>query len=200
MKKGEHCLYDPRKLYPTQFCLGYKEIVHKQDKILKMDKKEYEKYLMEKITPAVIGPEGKIYIIDHHHHARSLINLNKPEIILDILEDYSSLPVTEFIEIMTKNKYLNLYDEQGKIKNFSELPTNLIEMKHDYFRSLAWAVREKNGFKKVDEIPFFEFRWGEFFRSYITEKLIEDQFKSALEVALVLAKSKEAKHLPGYLG
>ena len=200
MKKGDEILVSPHKLYPTQFCLGYKEIAHKEKNILKMNEKQYQKYLKDKITPAVIGPMGKIYIIDHHHHARSLINLNKPEILLTILEDCSSYSEEDFIQYMKAHRYVNLFDETGKTQEFSSLPQNLIDMKHDYFRSLAWAVRERDGFKKVDEIPFFEFRWGEFFRTYMSEKLVSEQFKLATDVALVLALSPQASHLPGYVG
>lgn len=200
MKVGTKVKVNPHHLYPTQFCLGYKEITYKEKNILKMNKSRYEEYLKEKITPAVIGPYGKIYIIDHHHHARSLINLHKTEILIEVIANCEELTPEQFKEYMIAKKYVNLYNAQGKSEEFEKLPQNLIEMQHDFFRSLAWAVREENGFKKVDEIPFFEFRWGEFFRSYITEKLVAEEFKLATMVALKLALSDKAQNLPGFLG
>lgn len=190
---------DPKSLFPTQFCLGYKEIEHKEKKIKSMSKKQFEDYLIEKVTPVIIGPKGKLYLIDHHHHARSLINLKKPRILIEIIADYSSLSMKKFIEIMVKNGYTNLKNENSKQMKFSQLPKSLEKMNHDYYRSLAWSVREKGGFEKVDNIPFFEFRWGEYFRNYITEMLIIDNFDIATEVGLEMCSHPKAKNLPGFL-
>lgn len=191
---------DPRKLHPTQFCLGFKEVTHKIKIIKRMNKKEFNNYLIEKATPVVKGPKNQLYLIDHHHHAKSVILSKKPHILVYIIADYSDLTMESFIKKMINNGYCNLLDENNAKKDFHELPNSILKLKHDLFRSLAWGVREKNGFKKVDEIPFFEFRWGEFFRKYIKDSLIKDSFKIAVSTGVSLAKSKNAKHLPGYLG
>jgi hypothetical protein len=199
MNKNDILKVDPNSLHPTQFCLGYKEIEHKEKIIQKMTPEEYDKYLVKKTTPVVIGANNTMYLIDHHHHARSLINLNKSLIIVKVVENLSSLDENDFIKRMIDLKFVNLFNEEGKTENFKDLPKTLKSMKHDYFRSLAWSVRDNNGFKKVDEIPFFEFRWGEYFRKYIKEELIKDHFALATEIATKLSKEETAKHLPGFL-
>lgn len=200
MRKNKTLYMNPLCLKPTQFCLGFKEIEHKENQIKKMSDEEYKKYLIYKVTPAIISPEGYFYIIDHHHHARSLINLQKPEIYIEIIEDCSKMNKNEFYNFLIEKKYVNLYDQNGVMKTIQELPPTLMDLSHDVYRSLAWQIREKKGFKKVDNIPFFEFRWGDFFRKYITEKLIEDNNPLAVEVGLSMAKSEKAKHLPGFKG
>jgi len=189
---------NPKKLHPTQFCLGFLEVENKVKNIKKMSQKRFSEYLIEKVTPVVKGPGNILYLIDHHHHAKSLLLLNKKEIIIDIIEDWADLNENEFQKKMIHNKYVNLLDCNNKKKEFKDLPKSILKLKHDLFRSLAWAIREKNGFKKVDDIPFFEFRWGEFFRTYIKEDLIKQHFEKAVELGLFLAKQKEAKKLPGF--
>lgn len=191
---------DPRKLKPTQFCLGFKEVEFKKQKILKMSKQEYEKYLIEKITPVVLAPNNEIYLVDHHHHSKSIIELGRKDIYVKVIADYRHLSLLKFKKMMKKNKYLNLLDENSKQRKFEELPSCLNELRHDLYRSLAWAVREKKAFIKRDDILYFEFRWAEFFRSYIPEKLLIDFFDLALDLAVKLAKSEKASHLPGFKG
>jgi hypothetical protein len=190
--------FNPKKLHPTQFCLGFLEVNHKVKMIKKMSKKKYSNYLIEKVTPVIIGPGNIHYLIDHHHHAKSLLLLGKKEIIIDIIADWSNLTPHSFQKKMIKSKFVNLLDNHNNKKQFEELPASILRLNHDYYRSLAWAIREKNGFKKVDNIPFFEFRWGEFFRQYIPEKLIINYFELAVNLGLKLAKSKDAEKLPGF--
>jgi len=191
---------DPTTLYPTQFCLGVKEVEYKKNKIKKMTPERFGAYLIEKITPVIIGPENKMYLVDHHHHAKSLIELGKSEILIKIIEDYSHLSIEEFKNKMQFNKYLNLLDENAKSRKFEDLPISLNDLRHDLYRSLAWAVREKKAFIKRDDVLYFEFRWAEFFRDYIPEKLLLDFFDLAIELAVKLAKSEKASHLPGFKG
>lgn len=190
---------NPKILHPTQFCLGFMEVEHKVKLIQKMSKTKYNKYLIEKVTPVVIGPNNIYYLIDHHHHAKSLLLLKKKEIIINIIEDWSNLTQSSFERKMIKSKFVNLLDRNNNKMDFKELPKSILRLDHDYYRSLAWAIREKNGFKKVDNIPFFEFRWGELFRQYITENLIIKHFNLAVELGLKIAKTQDAKDLPGFL-
>ena len=191
---------NPTKLYPTQFCLGYKEVEFKKQKILKMTEIEYKKYLIEKITPVVLAPNNKVYLVDHHHHAKSLIDLRKKELYVKVIADYRHLTEQQFKKEMIRNKYLNLLNEKGKKGKFENLPLKITELRHDLYRSLAWAVRERKGFIKRDDILYFEFRWADFFRSYIPEKLILDFFELATNTAYILSKSEKAAHLPGFKG
>ena len=48
--------------------------------------------------------------------------------------------------------------------------------------------------------PFSEFRWADFLRDRIERETIENDFDCALALAMSLARSCEAKALPGWLG
>lgn len=188
---------DIEELYPTQPDLGFKEIDYKVQIISKMGEKELDKYLIKKVSPVIIGPKGKIYIIDHHHHAYSLMKSGKGLIYVVVVENWSNLSEKDFWAKMIKNKFV-LLKKQGKSISVKSLPSKISQMGNEDYRSLAWSVRELNGFNKVDHIPFFEFAWGDFYRQYISPNLIRDHYSLAVKVALEISKSKLAKKLPGY--
>jgi hypothetical protein len=74
---------------------------------------------------------------------------------------------------------------------------NVRGLADDQFRSLAWALREEGGFNK-SPTPFCEFSWADFLRRKIKIERTDVGFKSALEQAMKLAKTKEAAKLPGF--
>jgi hypothetical protein len=195
-KKNETLLYDVKKLKPTQFCLGFKEVEFLIDKILKMSSQEYIQYLQTKTVPVVVGPGNEIYLIDRHHHSKSVLDLKRESVLVKVVENFSELSMNDFFIKMNELKYLNLFDENQISKNFEELPKSLLDMKHDWFRSLSYAVRESKGYsKQVDSIPFYEFRWGEIYRQYLKESLIKDDFELALKIAMELTKSDLAQKM-----
>ncbi|OYZ22227.1 MAG: hypothetical protein B7Y39_07990 [Bdellovibrio sp. 28-41-41] len=79
------------------------------------------------------------------------------------------------------------------------MPRYITWLKNDPYRALAGKVRQKDGFKKT-EIPFAEFEWADFFRSRISEELVDKDYNKAVAIALRLSKTDEAKQLPGYNG
>lgn len=186
-------------LKPTQFVLGMKEIESKVCKLLKMDEQEIEKYCNDHVIPVVLGPNKTHFMIDHHHFARACWETKIENFQIEILKDLSSLSEKEFWNFMIKNDWTYLYDQFGMGPHIPQsLPMDIRCMADDPFRSLAWAVREGGGIKKV-ETPFFEFRWASFFRLNLILPLhSKSDFKDAIKIAMSLAKSKEAKHLPGY--
>lgn len=200
MDVGSTFFVQVENLKPTQMCLGFKEVEHKVKLLKSMNEKRLKSYHIEKVTPVVIGPNRRLWLIDHHHHARSLMECGIKEIFVVVHADLHHYSEEEFFDHMNKQKWLNLWDAEENLQPYTSLPKSLKEMQHDWFRSLAWGVREKGGFKKVDEIPFFEFRWGSFFRKFIKAKLIEDSFSEAVKLATKLCLHKEAKDLPGFKG
>ncbi|MBC7397721.1 MAG: hypothetical protein H7333_09790, partial [Bdellovibrionales bacterium] len=67
------------------------------------------------------------------------------------------------------------------------------------YRSLAWIVRKEGGFEKSD-VTFAEFRWAGFFRKKrLLHKHGKDGLHDAVMRAFVLARSRSAKSLPGYI-
>ncbi|KAF1019003.1 MAG: hypothetical protein GAK37_03752 [Pseudomonas sp.] len=67
------------------------------------------------------------------------------------------------------------------------------------YRSLAGMLRTAGGYAK-DATPFSEFLWADFFRSRIGSDLIGQLNNRLLSKAMVLARSQEARYLPGWVG
>ena len=56
--------------------------------------------------------------------------------------------------------------------------------------------------KAFDDLdtPFQEFMWGDYFRTFMSRRLIEFQFELAVGLATKLARLSEAQDLPGFRG
>jgi hypothetical protein len=69
----------------------------------------------------------------------------------------------------------------------------------DPFRSLAAFVRDADGYAKTPE-PFADFQWADFFRTRIRLWTTPFQFTAAVHQGEYLAKSPDARVLPGFIG
>jgi hypothetical protein len=79
------------------------------------------------------------------------------------------------------------------------MPRRLTQLEDDPYRSLAGLVRGAGGFAK-DQAPFVEFLWADFFRPRVAARLITKEPRRATRDGLRLAKSNEARYLPGWSG
>ena len=68
------CTIAPTAVHPTQFAVGYRDVVKKRKKIhvLKEKRDEFYGYLVKKLPPVVRGPNAQWYIVDGHHTTRAL--------------------------------------------------------------------------------------------------------------------------------
>jgi len=51
-----------------------------------------------------------------------------------------------------------------------------------------------------DNAPFSEFLWADYFRTRVGAQLIAGQQRRATRIGIELARSKEARYLPGWIG
>jgi len=188
-------------LRTTQMAAGMKEVDHKTDKLLalKQDAHELKHYLKSNPVPVVIGPGGRMYIIDHHHLVRAAWASGVSEVYVEIRSDLSDLPESAFWKRMSEEHWVYPYDHDGKLHDVRDLPQDVRGLEDNPYRSVAWAVREQEGFQKTDA-PFMEFKWADFFRARLKTDPRHRGFEAAVSEALALAKSPEAKLLPGYTG
>ena len=100
---------------------------------------------------------------------------------------------------MDNRNWTHPYDEDGKRRDFSDIPKSVDALTDDPYRSLSGELRRAGGFAK-DTTPFSEFLWADFLRRRIKKSLIQSDFAGAVEKALALAKSKDADFLPGWCG
>jgi hypothetical protein len=182
-------------LHPTQLSIGHDQVVEKAHKLKKMDRKDREQYLKDRPVPVIIGPGKKLYLIDHHHLCSALYKVGEDEIYIEIKEDWSHMNVREFWSAMDQHNYLWHYDEHGQAVNPTELPfllpSTILDLKDDPFRSLAGFIRNESAYTKV-WVPFTEFKWANFLRT----KVGPNDIKGAIKIA----KSSASKDMPGYIG
>ncbi len=152
------------------------------------------------VFPAVKGPKGKLYILDGHHEALALLREDVQEVGVGIVCDLSSLRPDDFWAYLDHRAWMHCYDDQGRRRDFSDMPAALQDLQDDPYRSLAAAVLTLGGFSKPDE-PFYEFLWANHFRGHFNlQELRGSGFEKAATKASVLARDVRSKFLPGWAG
>jgi hypothetical protein len=174
-----------------------------------------EKYLKIHPIPAVHGPDGRMYLTDHHHMGLALVNLaeewdtdEKPaaqnpyracsfQIIKDFSE-HDDITMRQFLLKMEEHNRCHPYDGTGK--RIEKLPKYLSELVDDPYRSLAGLARKAGAYDKVD-VPFTEFKWANYLRDKVLqEHITEENIAAAILQAVLLANNTGAAKLPGFHG
>lgn len=187
------------QLCPTQSSVGYYEVELKRKQWAQQGKKDRKILIADHVFPAIIGPEGRYYIVDHHHLGLALLQEKVEYVWLMILNDFSFLDKVIFWRVMEFHQWAHPYDQNGERIDYLYLPDNLAGLKNDPYRSLAGQLRHAGGFAK-DTAPFNEFLWADYLRLHIDKKLIQKEFGTALEEAIALAAMPTARYLPGWVG
>ena len=188
-----------RDLRPTQLTVGIREVHRKREQWRQRPRDEAGGFLGAHMIPAVIGPDGKPWIVDHHHLVLALHLESVEEVMISVVAKLNHLPRKRFFAFMDAHNWLHPYDGDGKRRDWHELPRRIDKLIDDPYRSLAGEVRRAGGYAKVPT-PYSEFLWADFFRDRIKRKLIETHFTKALDRALRLAQTSAAAHLPGWAG
>jgi len=187
------------ELRPTQITCGLREVELKRKAWRKADDTEKAHLLRTHVVPAVTGPKGRYYIVDHHHFARALIDEKAPLVALYIIAELDHLEKDEFWTFLDNSDWCHAYDEQGRRKALSDIPKSLGDLKDDPYRSLVAELIRAGGCAKTDK-PFFEFLWADFLRRRIDLALMDQDFDAALARAKDLARGADARGLPGWCG
>jgi hypothetical protein len=187
-------------LRPTQMTVGMREVKEKRKRWRehKSAKKQAE-LLGRHMIPVVLGPDGRNYVVDHHHLARALHEEGVKDILVTIIGDLSMVDRDAFWGVMDNKRWVYPYDAKGERRHFKDLPKSIADLKDDPYRSLAGELRRAGGFAK-DTTPFSEFLWADFLRRHIPRKTADTHFSVAMEKALTLAKGHDAVYLPGWCG
>ena len=183
---------------PTQITVGMREVNRKRENWRERSEREGIKYLENHILPAVLGPKKRFWIVDHHHLALALHREGVQKVLVTIQADLSDLSKDEFLVFMDNRNWLHPFDASGERLSARDLPKHVEDMADDPFRSLAGAVRETGGFAK-DATLYSEFLWADFFRRRMKVPQTDGQFEDALKKAMHLARSEDARHLPGWI-
>ena len=187
-------------LHPTQITVGMIEVAEKRERLAAMGHHERKEFLKAHAIPAVIGPNGEMYLTDHHHLARALSDGGHDKGFFMVEADLSACNLADFWKTMGERQWVHPIDQHGRLQAISDLPLRIGGLVDDPYRSLAGFVREAGGFGKT-LAAFEEFQWATFFRSRIALGAHPDRsaFEAALAQALALAHTPAAKALPGYI-
>jgi hypothetical protein len=188
-----------KEMRPTQLTVGFRKVKEKRDGWAAMTSKKRRVEMARQLFPVVEGPNGRLFILDHHHNARALLEEGVKEVQVGRVCDLSKLKNEEFWIYLDHRSWVHCYDERGTRVTFDKIPKRFEDMKDDPYRSVAASVEERGGFSKPDE-PFFEFLWANQFRSLVPLSLVEANYDDAVSTALEVARSKKSRHLPGWAG
>ncbi len=186
-------------LHPTQFTVGMIEVDDRTTEVEAMYQFKFTKYMNMHLVPVVIGPNRVLYMTDHHHLSLALYDAGLRTIDVQVTQDWSNLSPAQFWSQMESSRQVYLYkDGQGPLSP-NELPSNVLQLNDDIYRSLAWAVQDQGGFQKTSTL-FQSFIWADFLRTRIVMSNLQNDFEGAVQAGIQIAQSPEAKGLPGYIG
>jgi hypothetical protein len=187
------------RLRPTQLTLGYDDVARRRAKIARMEADDFADYLERKAVPHVIGPGGAVFMTDHHHLVRALWEEGRPSAVLGLcVADWSHLDDKRFWARMDEEALCWPIDADGNRRPFAAIPDHVSKLTDNPWRTLARRVRGK-AFAD-DDTPFQEFMWGDYFRSFMSRRLIDTDVEIAADLAKRLARLDEARDLPGWKG
>ncbi|WP_213959156.1 ParB-like protein [Variovorax sp. dw_954] len=191
-------------LHPTQITVGRAEVVAKRAQWAQLKRKERDRTLAAHWFPAVKGPNGRFYIVDHHHLGVALHEERVESVWVMPLDDLSEVAGENFWRLMEFHRWAHPYDETGKRRGYDAIPSKIAKLRNDPYRSLAGFVRNAGGYAK-DAAPFAEFLWADFFRPQIPVKTLErgsdgTLLPEAVQQAVALARGPAARCLPGWTG
>ena len=186
-------------LHPTQLTLGLKEVERRAALMRDLSGRELRALLEAKVVPYVIGPGRRLYMIDHHHLCRALVSVGHDTVLLGPERaDWSALDLKDFWHRMEGEGLCWPIDVEGNRRPCVKIPRHVRELTDNPWRTLARGVRGKA--YSNEDTPFQEFMWGNYYRSFMTTRLLEADIVLAEKLAVKLSRLDEAQDLPGYLG
>lgn len=186
-----------------QGALGKQEVQDKVRKIAAKPKKEWRDLADDPIK-IIRGPGGALFITDHHHGADAWRLAGHPIALCKIVDRLPFAAEAEFWAGLKKDHLVRLADADGKPLTPEQLPSSLEFMPDDPYRSLAWHLRKADGFcrSEMPQKEFAEFTWADWLRtrSELPADAVRASPTGMLPIALKLARSSEARAVPGYVG
>ncbi|WP_234050002.1 MULTISPECIES: ParB-like protein [unclassified Xanthobacter] len=196
-REGEEIRID--LLHPTQLTLGLSEVKRRAKAMDALSKSELKALVAAKAIPHVLGPGGRIYMVDHHHLCRALQRIDENKAVLGTrVADWSDLDLHGFWQRMERESLCWPIDMDGNRRPCVKIPQNVKDLTDNPWRTLARGVRGRA--YSNEDTPFQEFMWGNYYRSFMSNRLLEVDLELAEELAIKVSRLDEAQDLPGYLG
>jgi hypothetical protein len=179
--------------------IGMREVERKREAWRARAARDGGEFLGAHMVPAVAGPGGRLWLIDHHHLVRALHEEGVKHVLVSLVADLAHLPKKRFLAFMDQRNWLHPFDAEGQRRDAKDLPRRIDKLDDDPWRSLAGEVRRAGGFAK-SQVPYTEFLWADFLRDHVAREIIDKDFDRALHKGLKLARHRKARHLPGFAG
>ncbi|MBW8808245.1 MAG: chromosome partitioning protein ParB [Lysobacter sp.] len=189
----------PERLHPTQLTVGRAEVAAKRAQWHALGGKKRKALIASHWFPGVLGPQGAVYIVDHHHFGLAMLLEGVERVPVIVQRDFSWLAPDTFWRTMEFNRWAHPYDDRGQRTDYAAIPSRLSELRDDPYRTLAARVREAGGCAK-DATPYAEFLWADFFRARLKPAAVAKGGDKLLQRALLLAHGHDAGYLPGWSG
>jgi len=189
------------ELHPTQTAVGLGEVEKKRKELSGVDPSQGSKDDGEPV-PVVVGPDGKLYVTDHHHFVLALLlaTTDKALVRIKVLENgfcntcspSNDECVKEFWGHMAKEHLAYLSSSKAEPIRYTSLPPSFEpdaspKLQNDPFRTLVNVMRKKppTGDDKPclvrpadpRESYFWEFRMAERIKRQIKQKDAEELAK-----------------------
>jgi hypothetical protein len=187
------------ELRPTQITVGMREVRAKRKHWREMEGGKEGDFLGKHMIPVILGPKQRHYVIDHHHLALALHQEGVEKVLVTVVANLSKLDKEAFWVVLDNRSWMHPFDDQGRRRDYADIPKSVTDLADDPFRSLAGELRRVGGYAK-DTTPFSEFLWADFMRRRMKRKEVDADFEAALKEATKLAKSLDANYLPGWCG
>lgn len=191
---------------PGQLTYGKPRVEYLRAKIRDWDFDEIQEYIDARPIPYVRNPNGKLVIHDRHHFLLAFFKEYEdlqdrfPNQTLEFTyqrsKDFKGGSWVQYRQYMENNNFVNLKFKGRKV-GWDDLPNDLLKLKKDYFRGMAWVL-VKSGIVEKNPVPFFEFIWADFLRKRFP-KLPRKWRIENIETVMkdILESPQDYKSMPG---
>lgn len=196
---GEWCDAPLAALHPTQGGVGMLQVSDEAKELRDLPADKLAAKIRKKVIPVVIGPAGRLYLVDRHHFASALLRIGVTSASVQVI---GRLPDADgFWQQMTARHWVWLRNEHGQPLTPAALPATLAALPDYPYRSLAGVLQDNGYFRKQDEVYFVEFAWASWLGQHMGWAPIDRaSLAMRLQQAEKLACSPAAASLPGYPG
>ena len=149
------------ELRPTQITVGMREVKAKRKHWREEGTKKDAEFLGKHMIPVILGPKQRHYVIDHHHLSLALHEEGVKDILVTVVANLSKLEKDAFWVVLDNRSWMHPFDDQGRRRDYADIPKAVTDLVDDPFRSLAGELRLAGGYAK-DTTPFSEFLWADF--------------------------------------
>jgi len=164
------CQVNMVDLHPTQANIGLYQVEYTKAWLNLIDSGKSQifpsinEFLQQKIVPVVIGPEGKLYMVDNHHTMRAIWDYYQGEpnikVSIKILQNWQDK--SDFWTAMQTNNYTYLGPPGAEI-NPREIPNSIGDLTDDPYRAAVGMAMQWGFFEKPqgEAKYFYELKWGD---------------------------------------